>query len=249
MRVSCPWSSPALQHTVHTPRASAASASAGTDSAAATRAERGSILNSRCPVVAAHTDPGPAASRTTGGSLVSMPGTVRLRRVTGSTPTTSPPAATQTTPRLTAMSSTGAVRAILVMPSAAAGRLLAVTAGGRVVAARGWVVDGTAGVPCWSSCGVSHRPTASRAPTRTTAADTNAIDERFGVKAAHLREHLAPMRIRRDNSRRGSPPPSSDTLTPSSVTPESGEACIFSASPIQRAGASGRPRRRRRPSR
>src|SRR6266540_4309437 len=130
MRVSCPWRSPALQHTVHTPWAAAASASAGTDSAVATRAERGSIRNSRRPVVvAAHTVPGPAASRTTGGSLVSMPGTARLRRVTGSTPTTSPPAATQTTPRLTAMSSTRAVRAILVMPSAAAGRLLVVTAG------------------------------------------------------------------------------------------------------------------------
>jgi hypothetical protein len=98
-------------------------------------------------VVTAQIAPAPAASRTTGGSTVSMPGTTTLRRVAVSTRTTSPPAAIQTDLGVTAMASTGAVSAVLVMPGEPGG-LVAVTTVGLVGAGgvAGGRVDGATGV-------------------------------------------------------------------------------------------------------
>ena len=190
--MSCPGWAPAQQHTTQTPPASAATPWAGTDSDAVTRVVRGSIRNSRPPVVVAQTAPAPTVTWTTGGSTVSMSGTTTLRPVTGSTRSTSPPAATQTDPGVTAMASTwAAVAAVFVMPG---------EPGGRVAVTTGWLVrtgdvggrrvEDPTGVSR-SSRGCSNRPAASR-PTRAMTVTTAADNQRWGrAKALHLQEHLA----------------------------------------------------------
>jgi hypothetical protein len=112
------------------------------------RAVRGSIRNSCGPaVVVAQTAPAPTVTCTTGGCPVSMSGTITVRRVRGSSRSTSPPAATHTDLGVTAMASTRAVSAVLVMPGELGGRVAVTTLGlvGTGDVGIGWV-DGATGV-------------------------------------------------------------------------------------------------------
>jgi hypothetical protein len=76
-----------------------------------------------------------------------MSGTITVRRVRGSSRSTSPPAATHTDLGVTAMASTRAVSAVLVMPGELGGRVAVTTLGlvGTGDVGIGWV-DGATGV-------------------------------------------------------------------------------------------------------
>jgi hypothetical protein len=185
-----PW-----QHTAQTPPAPAATALTGPGSDAVSRALRGSIRSSPAPLVTAQTAPAPAARSTT-GAAASTPGTTSARPVAGSTRRTSPPTASQTARRVTAMASTWElVATTLVTGDGPAGRLVAKV--GLVLVAAGEVGGGRVVAAAFvrpSSRGCSHRPAASR-PARATTATRAADTERWDLaKAVHLRAHRPPSR-------------------------------------------------------
>jgi hypothetical protein len=139
-----PW-----QHTAQTPPAPMAMALTGPGFGAVSRAVPGSIRSSPLVLVAAQTAPAPAAMSTT-GAPASTSGTTSARPVVGSTRRTSPPTASQTACRVTAMASTGElVATTLLMSDGPAGRVVArvglVGAGevGTGVVGAGRVVAGT----------------------------------------------------------------------------------------------------------
>jgi hypothetical protein len=174
------------------PTAPAATALTGPGSDAVSRAVRGSIWSRPAALVTAQTAPAPAVRSTTGGSPPSTPGTVSARPVAGSTRRTSPPTASHTACRVTAMASTWElVATTLVTPDGPGGRLVArvgLVGAGEVGSGR--VVATAVVLP--SSRGRSHRPVTSRparATTTTRAADTSRWDL---ARAVHLRAHLPP---------------------------------------------------------
>jgi hypothetical protein len=159
------------------------------------RALPGLIRSSPLVLVTAQTAPAPAARSTT-GAPASTSGTVNARPVAGSTRRTSPPTASQTACRVTAMASTGElVATTLVMGDGPAGRSVArvgLVGPGEVgtgVVGPGRTVAGSLARP--SSRGCSQWPAASRAARATTtkAAGTERWDL---AKAVHLRVHLPP---------------------------------------------------------
>jgi hypothetical protein len=201
-----PW-----QHTAQTPPAPVAMALTGPGFGAVSRAVPGSIRSSPLVLVTAQTAPAPAAKSTT-GAPASTSGTTSARPVVGSTRRTSPPTASQTARRVTAMASTGElVATTLLMSDGPAGWMVArvglVGAGevGTGVVGAGPVVAGTLVRP--SSRGCSHRPAATRparATTTTKAADTERWDP---AKAVHLQGHLPPSSARtRVGNERPRPP-------------------------------------------
>jgi hypothetical protein len=181
-----PW-----QHTAQTPPAPAAMALTGPGFGAVSRAVPGSIRSSPALLVTAQTAPAPAVRSTT-GAPVSTSGTTSARLVAGSTRKTSPPTASRTACRVTAMASTGElVATTLLMWDGPAGRSVArvgLVVGGEVGAGR--VEDAASVGP--PSRGCSHCPAASR-PARATTATRTADTERWGrAKAVHLRADLPP---------------------------------------------------------